>query len=334
MPKKNQRAPPKKSSKKKMKNIRRISKRQVSNQKQNRPKAYIAPCTQSYAMTLHDPFRVHGIGLPCTPVIPSLKTEAFSKATVETGTAQVGFIQVDPLRMIASDTAAIWASNATFTGSQTETAGVGVVALTANSPYTNAQFTGEEGGLSFRVVSCGLRVRYIGTELNRGGELFAVSHPSHADINQMSLNEARALNTTKIYPVTKDWVTVLWCPVLPNDYSYTSAVPNARPVLAILYVAPSGTVGQLEYEAHVNYEVVGAPARGMTRSMADPIGFSAVQQALQGSQMSYHATDQAAVQRSLIDSVEDTISNKMSSAASWLWNHSDTILETVGSFLL
>lgn len=302
--------------------------------KPQKPNVHISNCTKRYAMTLTNPFDVHGAGLPCTPVIPSLKQACFVKGTFSTGSNGFGFIMSQPLRAAVNDANFVWSSTASTTIFQSEIADPNTAAYRSNAPYTASQLSNEEDGFTYRLVSAGLRIRYTGTTLNQGGSVYAISHPSHADLNQATLDEIRALNVTKNFAVDRDWASTLWCPVLPADYAYRFVLNAETPNMLFIVSCPSGTPLSFEFEAHCNFEYVGAPIRGMTPSQADAVGFTAVQSALQGSSMTVVPRGSSANQQGLMTRMENGILTEASHVGSYLWDHKWDMLSAAAAAIL
>lgn len=302
--------------------------------KQSKPQIHISSCTRDYAMTLANPFDVHGKGLTCTPVIPSLKQNVFIKGTFQTGTASgFGFLMADPFAAVAGDINSLWTSTAATAVVVADIADANTQAAATNSAYTAAQISGQEGGIVYRVVSAGIRLRYTGTTLNQGGTIYSLSHPNHSDMNQSDIPEVRALNVSKNHSVDRDWISALWCPVLPNDYGYTNAIPGINIPFIHLISVPTGTSLSFEYEFQVNFELVGAPIRGMTPSHADAVGFAATQSALQGTGMVVAPRGQQNHQSSLLGRIENNVLSEASHVGQYLWDHRWNIVEGAAALL-
>lgn len=291
---------------------------------------FISDCTKGYAKTLSNPFDYHGYGLTCTPTIPSLKQNAFVKGTLNTSDNNgFGFILADPIAAAINNANCVWTSSAATAITQTDITDGNTIAMGSNSPYVAAQFNGQEDGISVRVVSAGLRIRYTGTTLNQGGTVYSLSHPSHADMDDSSLSEVRAINVTKNFAVTRDWISVLWCPVVPADYGYTSILPGIlAPFLHIMQV-PVGIALTFEFEFNVNFEFVGSPIRGMTPSHSDAQGFTATQSALQGSDMVVAPGQQAKQTKGLLSKIGTSLIDDASRVGGFLWKNRASIAEGV-----
>ncbi len=298
-----------------------------------KPPVTIAPCTQGYGKTLTNPFDVHGYGLPCTPTVPSLKQSVFVKGTFNTGSNGFGFIMCQPLLGCVNDLNCVWSSTAATAITSALIADADTQAYRTNAAFSSAQISGEEDGMSYRCVSAGLRIRYTGTTLNQGGTVYGIHHPTHANLDDSTLAEIRALNVTKNFSVDRDWAAILWCPILSADYAYRTNTAGASPNMLFIISVPSATSLPFEFEMHANFEYVGAPVRGMTHSQADAVGFTATQSALQGSSMVVAPRGAAQNQQGLFQRIENGILTEASHVGSYVWDHKGELMTAALSML-
>jgi hypothetical protein len=163
-----------------------------------------------------------------------------------------------------------------------------------NTMFTSADFAtvaSGQPGLKFRPVGIGLRVRYIGTQLNMRGRLATIQTPDHEDISSMFATTYNNFDQTKLFPVTKNWVMQSWSPSDSDEVDLSSLTvvtatpgdppPNEGqvpyPIGAIFnYSSIAGEGFSFEYEVVAIHEVCGSSARGATKSVTDPVGFEAI----------------------------------------------------------
>lgn len=146
-----------------------------------------------------------------------------------------------------------------------------------NAPYDSSRFspTPPTDQVTARVVSSGLRIRYIGTELNRGGQVIALLDPSHDDLGGRSIADFLAERESKKFAVEREWITVLYKPFLREELDFTNSQP-APFIMGFIVQAPVGVTAAFEFEFYTNLEYEGKIVRSKTPSHADPVGFSAV----------------------------------------------------------
>jgi hypothetical protein len=295
---------------------------------------------------LIDPFNVHGVGLPTSPAVPSLKAWVFSKGSFSTQANSQGYIGFNPYAGVTSDLPTVFYTDGS--GAVTSMPGAiaaGVLGATTNSPYLSTSYGANENDSSWRIVSAGLRVRYTGTTLNKGGSLVVVSHPTHNSIVGATDPEMLAYNTSKRLPVNDVWTCLVWCPAIGADFQFRQAVPAGVPTMGVSVEAPSATVVTFAFEAFINFEVNGRTIRGQTPTMQDPVGFAAIQAVSQGGKMIYQGppkTENILVQgeeyvAKEISSAAGTITSVAKSAESgvnWLFGEGAEALDWMGSEFL
>lgn len=240
----------------------------------------LSECATNYARTLANPFDGPLSCIPTFPALQSLKARTYARGVFATSsTTGVGYVVVSPLRCCVNDQSAIFFTLSTFTGTNiTASLGVGINPADTNASYPGADLNLTESGFGARVVGLGLRVRYIGTELNRGGQLYALQDPTHSSLDGRSIAELANELQTRVFPVNRVWTTVLYKPVSSGDMNFNQGLPGITQdyYLAILAFISSTTSLSFEWEVYGVFEYQGVNIRGQTASHTDPTGFAAV----------------------------------------------------------
>jgi hypothetical protein len=116
---------------------------------------------------------------------------SFDVGVSSTGTGFVAFTpSVDSSRDSVQYTTSSYAGAAAITRNTTATTGVSNVVLAL--PYTSTQLTtiaSHNNGsnlMQYRLVAVGATMKYVGSELNRGGIVYSLCHPRNDDISNMS----------------------------------------------------------------------------------------------------------------------------------------------------
>jgi len=230
-------------------------------------------CARDYAKVLINPFDAPPACLPWPPALRSRKIKSWAKGSFYAqdgalgGTAGFGFIAVKPT--MAGDNGFVLHSNTSSTTTNINT-GLGTTVVTNNSSHNNADFTTD--AVSGRIVSVGLKIRWAGTTLNMNGSAVGLEHPSHQSLLGNTTHDLRAWDRAKLVPITRDWTAITWQPVRPGDYSFTegTAQPSGSDhynlVIGITTGTQPGELGPFEYEAIINYELVGNDVQGTTLS--------------------------------------------------------------------
>jgi hypothetical protein len=247
----------------------------------SRQKMYLSKCSQDYLEVLSNPFG--SVGAVCIPDLydqQSAKYRIVAKGTLVTGTANFGFIQIMPQWCAANNGANVFYSSdeTTFITSVTSTSAAGITANSFGSaPYASASIAAATP-IKSRIVGLGVRVRYIGTELTRGGRMVLLRKPYNTTTDGKSTATALSDRTAISLPVNRRWVGVNYLPNDSEDYEYQfSANFENNPRLAILIDSPSGN--QFEYEAIAYIEYVGTVAN-LSPSHSDVTGMSTIREAI------------------------------------------------------
>lgn len=242
--------------------------------------------SESYARSLINPFSSPAACIPDYPVLPSRKLKVFGKGVIETGNAGFGFIQMRPEGGPANDFSPIAYSNSAYLGTTLANTGAGVSTLNSNSDYSSTDFGATNDKARYRVVSAGLRVRYAGTELNRGGLCVGLQHPTHSPLQGMTFQQVDTNPSSKRFRPTDRWISQCYCPVLAAEVGYNttpiSITSGAGGYMGFVFQSPAGATSvTYEFEYNINLEINGNSVRGMTPSAADPSGLAVVHTAAQ-----------------------------------------------------
>jgi len=241
----------------------------------------MSECSKLYMRALCDPWGVPGS--PCVPdniTLPSYKVSFFSRGSLGIGATGAGFITCCPYNGMAGDAVYGNVTTESYSGSGYEPAVSGVANYVSNSSFASTQFT-LGGGLRRRVVACGVRVRYVGPELTRGGRIIESRHPTNYNIVSGSTAAMLLANReTEPVPVNRSWHYVMWKPAVPEDLAYETS-PSATLgfcLIALIIGAPVGTV--FEYDTIAHYEIIGDAVPNLTVSHNDPLGMAVLTQGL------------------------------------------------------
>lgn len=193
------------------------------------PNSVMSECAAKYAYAVADPFSPKGIGA-CVPTFParlSQKSFARTQFTFAIGTSKCGFVAVAPC--LSNNGVAIYRSGSGY--SSTDKINCSDVAVTSSSfsalPYDNSYFLDGSGivnsSVTGRVVSCGLRIRYDGTELNKGGTVYGLVMPDHGNIDQMTTALMTSYRESFNVPVRRGWVDLAASAVDQHECEYPDA---------------------------------------------------------------------------------------------------------------
>lgn len=213
---------------------------------------------------------------------PSYKVQTKVRGTFSVGTGGFGFVAVNPLYH-CNDQFAISFTNNTFAGLLVAPGAVGT-ALQSNQqmpfPGANARFS--------RLVGAGLRIRYIGKELDRSGiQVGAIENSNlNTSLGNRTFGElASRPDNSSTTPVSRGWHTIAWRPADEEQrewhFDHTATpyasitIDNVKMVFGV-----EGTTGnRYEYE-FINFVEFASSFNnlvpGVTASHSDTDGMSAI----------------------------------------------------------
>lgn len=264
----------------------------------------LSPCSKEYLAVMADPFNPRIVS-PCVPDLfdfPSKKVRTLVRGTFFVGTS-VGYIAVSPLGSFTND---VVLATATSVGYAAPDIDVGYGNLVNNTtpantflvfnsqnPINSNMMIGDN--LGYRLVGMGVRARYTGTELNRGGTMILsrVTREPPVAYNTAGYQFQTLLNnqTTSQYPVNRTWRTISWTPKESVEYDFSRgnstwfspASPAASYGSTSLFgpdmiIAVSGGVSgnSFDYEIIGYYEYTGQSLDNVSKSESDIVGLSAV----------------------------------------------------------
>ena len=254
----------------------------------------LSPCAQDYLLALEAPFSAKQVAcVPDLHAIPSKKLKIKTRGTFSTGLTGEGFITV--CNWCNSRTGgAVFATESVYAGSGSILPpGTAGTTLTSQPklPYIASDFeaTNKTPGVQARTVGVGLRIRYIGPELARSGQITGIRHPDNENLNGLTFNAIKAYSTAKTFRNDRQWHYVMWKPVRPSEYHFSAEEATASDGVNYKYETGfilSGTTdtngapgpAQFEWELKRFVEYVGN-IDNITPSHTDVVGMSHVRNA-------------------------------------------------------
>jgi hypothetical protein len=173
------------------------------------------------------PFDNRALGVYCEqpPIRDSFKFTSTASGVLSTSAAMgvegFGYIVVAPTG--TNDGLAFYHSNGgstNFIDCTTGTSG------TMSSPFTSVSMTdgshARQNGVVCRIISCGLRIRYVGTAEDAGGRVYGYTSPTKQNINYMTLKQmAVAPETVKFTtPCSGEWLELVAVAQTDDELDY------------------------------------------------------------------------------------------------------------------
>lgn len=248
---------------------------------------HLSECTTKYARALTDPFaELSEVCVPDLHDVASYKLSTRLRTTMVAGTAGCASVVASGLGS-SSDGAIAVATTAAYASANIPTFGAAGTAnvLNSNFPYTSAQITA--GNVLVRVAAMGVRVRYMGTELQRSGQVILWKTTSNETFGGQTTAAVLAIPTVTTCATDRSWHGISYIPTRPSDYEY-GLVPytmNAGSNHTIgVHVVGTTTNNAFEVELKFYYEIVPGTISPplITPTHSDVLGFSAVRNFLEG----------------------------------------------------
>lgn len=240
----------------------------------------LSNCAVDYGRVLVDPFNgPDHPNLPCIPdfiSLPSHKFKTTMRIPFNSGTASTAWVAINPFS-VANDIPLGQATNSSYTGTSYDLSQPfgNYVQIFPNSPFNNASLIGPRQP-EFRLVACGLRVRYTGALLNQGGTLLLFRNPGNEVINSpSSFSDLSAYDVAGVGTATSRWRGVNYRPDTQTQLSYQPSAFFSAGNRMIIYV--QGVAPAQPYLAEiVQYWECLTYIRETTASHADPVGMGAI----------------------------------------------------------
>lgn len=281
----------------------------------------LSPVASSYLRARYYPFMDIN-PRPCVPDLISIPTEKRKlsiRGKCYTGTQGIGYVVVDPQMAISnadtSETNTNWCAPCWYSPAANTMASIPKVVdyiLTTTAPsatealpaYFDNGITGAQLRLAqakafknydWRVVGCGLRIKYIGTAESRKGTyvLYQSEQNTGYNLETIGATEPQILNSNHLATqtsITESEQCVLWHPRKPTDLGFQI---NRLPTLVggaggfePYFAEGVGSIGififgppnqEFLFEVDGYYEFSGSEFKMKTKSSTDIIGLSVVQ---------------------------------------------------------
>ncbi len=225
----------------------------------------------------------------CLPDNPARLTQQFSsfvKGQLTTSSNKDGMIAVKPYQMVTNDLNGVIVSDLTTWAGNTITKTLPTTGLggrLANAPYANADFGTASNKLMYRPVLTILKLRYVGTKLNEGGQIYMLSATGGGakDLDGASgtiITQSQGYSESKL---NTSWSYSAW--VNTDDPQFQSSPSAGSPMSdvklgALIYSAAASQL--VEYEVRTWFEVSGTNLPSYAPSPADPVGWAAFSNAV------------------------------------------------------
>lgn len=277
----------------------------------------LSECCTAYAMANIDPWCLESglVGIPSELPLASFKFTTRARGTFTIGASGTGYVACNPFQVANGQNnsspifATVISTNGIYTGDGYRYAGpnyglaAGLDAVYCDSPFPLGLFSQNVSEPSsnnhVRVVGAGLKMRFVGSEFNRGGRAFVFRSPINTPIvgslqtatPEVPISTLTRNKETVTVPVDREWHACLYKPAVPQDLSYAeqddvTVIGTNYPRRMVdgpsmLIIITGGTTNQsFEWDFIGHYEAVGPNLPGFTTTKSDVVGMSIVRSAL------------------------------------------------------
>lgn len=261
---------------------------------------HVSHCAKAYLGALMFPFSTKQVAcIPDLHSVPSRKVRVKTRGTFSTGANGWGWI-VTSAWCNSNDATMAGYTTAPYVAAVGQpiispavvTPNLGTITAT-KLPFTTSQFlTFLANGVQARTVGIGLRIRYIGSEMARSGQIVALRHLDNETLVGLNANSMRADATAKTMQNDREWHYVTYRPTKPSEYEFSSFActdaegpsTNYKYPLGFLIEGTTNTSGGVgaapfEFEIIQYVEFIGEIGN-LTASHVDVVGMSDVRNSM------------------------------------------------------
>lgn len=266
-----------------------------------------------FALACTDPWNqlCNNVSMPTMSAGASYKCRVIKRLIVTSGASGYGFVAFAPA--LANDVnSLIYSSASTWTGSAVTTttaAGLSLAALD-KLPFASASLTDltATNGVAGRIISYGIKINYIGTEVDKGGVYYTYVSSSRESVNGYTADTLGALVQTALRPIDRREMNAVVTPTNRHESDYSNedqtdtdlilypysnsaaytAGTSIPAIGCILIQSKTGNTFEVQVVQHVEYIGKGAQPF-LTETRSDVVGFEEVISAV-GNLNAYPAT--------------------------------------------
>lgn len=191
--------------------------------------ATVSECGLKYFQAIANPFAMEAIGVcvPTSPARPSQKCTVRGRFIHTVGENDYGYVLIAPC--LANNAPSFFSTAATYNGTPAialEASACEAINAT-NMPHVQDSFyqgsTSAKPLLNGRIISVGVRWRYVGTMLDQGGRVYAYTEAQHGNLNYTYSTSIASRAEVLSNPVTTEWTTHVLTAIDQNEQDYANS---------------------------------------------------------------------------------------------------------------
>lgn len=215
-----------------------------------------------------DPFgMIDEVCIPYGNGRPSQKISSLIRGTGSIGVNGIGFVAVTPTFL--NDSPVVFWTQSAYDETSINLTAPGVSNANNPSGYSYAYFDTTGTRNQGRICTVGLRIKYIGTELNMSGQVFGLYTPDRVDMEKFNTAIMGTFRETDVRNFGRQWVTLGSVAQEDKEWDYTSADGITDPLQTYLW--SSGSISSFGYGVGspvMAFMVTGVPASANGQSFA------------------------------------------------------------------
>lgn len=203
-------------------------------------------CGAKFLLACRDPFNTRSFGacLPTVPIRDSLKYQMKAAGNFVCNGAGYGGVLVTPC--LAFDKPSLWVSNTNTAVGTTQTMNVGTdgfTAVNASGQFSAQQFMPNgyvQPLVQGRIVSVGVRIKYIGEQQLMSGSQTAFVDPNHSNLTDQTLASIRVRSEAQTKVTNREWQQINMIGINAQEQEYVSQTTSYtdQEVMLVHYVYP------------------------------------------------------------------------------------------------
>lgn len=185
------------------------------------------PSVERFASVYMNPFQKTSARLPCWPVNPSYLITTWGLGQGQTNSDGFGWACMNSVNGACYNIGCMSISTGTNPDTFSPTNNTGVQAVYSNSPYNSSTFQFLEGEVTnnhmIRPVAVGIRVRYSGTNLDKGGYIYLGTRSNRGSQDfPVAMTDVPSWPGYKNLPLNGEWHGVHRSITESQDFLYQS----------------------------------------------------------------------------------------------------------------
>lgn len=249
----------------------------------------IGKATAALVAATADPETADPTGLTDFPANSSRKLRSFAKGSITLPASGFQFVVADPhYGCFGGPAVAVFTGHAAFTLATISLTSTGTpitgLGNSTNSDYPVGAVGPGPGLAEFRPVVAKLKLRYSGTNLNRGGTVVGFQDPRHQSLEGRTFSsiESELLAERFTEREMGKWMKITWRQLDITDTQFQEVLPVYTPAagdptfyMGFVIQGPANTPMTFDWEFWVHPEFQGQNIRGQTKTIYDPVGWGA-----------------------------------------------------------